>query len=386
MTLSACSGQSFPGSQLVSSLFNKESRPIPLPTLKEVTKSINTKKVWQVNTGSAVGAHKIHPYISGGSIFIAGGNTASSWHKDSAKPQWKINIGENISAGVNGGGSSNSQIFLGTSNGNAIALDSRNGKTLWIERLNSEILAVSQAQNNRVVFRTIDGKLYGLNSNTGEIIWQRSQPTPALSLYGSGVPLILGSDENSFVISGFDNGKIAAYSLLNGTPAWEATLAEPRGQSELDRMVDVDGKLKVMGTALFANALNGNATGISLKDGKLAWIKKFSSSTGFDANPQGLYSSDSEGNIWKFQPQTGTPVWKMDDLKRREPTTPILVNSSVIVVGDKQGNLHWINTETGKFVARDKGDPTGFSIAPEVVGNAVYSLGKSGVLTKLVLQ
>jgi len=383
-SLAACSGQSFPGSQLLGGLGSKESRPIPLTPLKPVTNTINIRKAWQVNTGSASKFSKTRPYISGETIYVAGNNIASAWHKNTAKPLWKINVGEIISAGVNGG--ANNQLFIGTSNGNAISLDARNGKILWIERLNSEILSVSRAHDNRVVFRTIDGKLHGLTSNTGEIIWQQSQPTPALSLYGASVPQIIGNSSNSFVISGFDNGKIAAYSLQNGSPVWVSTLAEPRGQSELDRMVDIDGKMKVMGKALFANSLNGNNAGISLKNGQLAWAKSFSSATGIDADPQGLYSSDTTGNVWKFQPLTGLPVWKMDDLKRYEPTTPILFNSSLLVVGDKKGNLHWINTTTGKFVGRVQGDPAGYSVAPLVAGNAVYALGKSGVLTKLVLQ
>ena len=115
----------------------------------------------------------------------------------------------------------------------------------------------------------------------------------------------------------------------------------------------------------------------------MAWAKRFSSSTGVDADPQGLYSSDSKGNIWKFRPQTGEPIWKMDDLMRREPTAPILFNSALLIVGDKQGNLHWINATNGQFVARLQGDPGGYAVAPVIKDNAAYVFGKSGILTKL---
>lgn len=383
--LTACSGQSFPGSQLLSS---QSSRPAPLKRLKKVTTTINAKKAWQVGTGNPMGENKIHPYLDNQAIFIAGGNSASSWQKSTGKLLWKSSIGETVSAGVNGTFAINSQshkaqqVFVGTTNGNAIALDANTGKIKWIERLSSEVLSISPSKNNRVAFRTVDGKLHGLNSNTGELIWQRSQKTPALTQSGASVPIIV----SPFVIAGFDNGKIAAYSLQNGKPAWEVTMALPRGDTELDRIIDIDGKLKPLGNALFAASLNGSSSGINLENGKQAWSRDFSSPSGVNVDPQGFYSSDDKGNVWKIDPRSGNPLWSMDDLQRRQPTVPAIVNSSLLVIGDKQGNLHWVNTSNGEFVARSKGDPAGYSVEPEVSGKSVYAFGKSGVLSKLVVQ
>ncbi len=378
-SLTACSGQSFPGSQLLDNLGSKASRPAPLKPLKAINNSINIQIAWQMNTGNANRFSKIHPFVNAESVVVAGSGSVSAWDKNSGKLQWRTRIGERISAGVNG---DDSQVFIGTSNGNAVSLDAKTGKTRWVERLSSEILSVSGARNNRVVFRTIDGKLHGLTSNTGENIWAQSQRTPALTLQGASVPVIIGK----YVIAGFDNGKIAAYTLAGGTKAWEISLAEPSGQNELERMVDIDGKLKIMGNALFASSLNGSISGINLLKGKAVWAKYFSSSTGVDADPQGLYSSDAKGNIWKFAPQTGQPIWKMDDLMRRQPSTPVLVKPGLLIVADKQGNLHWINATNGQFVARNKGDKAGYSVAPVpdyASANAVYAFGKNGVLSKL---
>lgn len=369
LTITACS-------QLLG---NKTSRPIPLKPLKAVISKIKTTTNWQVKTGSAMGENKVHPLLQGDTVFVAGGNTASAWSKSNGKLIWKTVIGENISAGVNRSLNNAKQVFIGTSNGNAISLDASNGKIQWIERLNSEILAVSPSNNGRVAFRTIDGKLHGLSTSTGELIWQQLQRTPPLTLMGASVPVIVGP----YVIAGFDNGKVAAYHLQTGEPAWEVALTLPRGRTELERIIDIDGKLKPIGSALFATSMNGSVSGIILKDGKVAWSKRFSSSTGVNANPRGLYSSDSKGNIWKMDPQTGNPIWKMDDLLRYEPTLPILVGSSHLVVADKKGNIHWINTMSGEFTTRVTGDPSGYSIEPEVDGNSIYAIGKSGLLSKI---
>jgi len=275
--------------------------------------------------------------------------------------------------------STSRQVFLGTNNGNAISLDAKTGKVLWIERLSSEVLSVSPSQNGRIAFRTVDGKLHGLSSSTGELIWQHTQASPTLTLNGASVPILIGP----LVVTGFDNGKIAAYQLQDGQKIWEVTVAKARGNTDLERIIDIDGKIMSLGNALFAASLNGNMNGIDLSKGTTAWTNSFSSSTGVNVNPEGLYSSDSKGNIWKIDPQTGNPAWKMDDLQRYHPTLPTLAGKSLLVVGDKKGNIHWINSKTGLFVARSKGDPAGYSVEPEVSGNTVYTLGRSGILSKL---
>ena len=371
------------GCSLTSQLLGtNKARPIPLKPLKKITPSISAKKVWEVRTGSATGYSKIHPYIDASSVYIAGNTIASAWQKSNGTLQWKTNIGEAITAGINGSSTKNSasqQIFLGTNNGNAISLDAKTGKVLWIERLSSEILSISPSQNGRVAFRTVDGKLHGLSSSTGELIWQHTQASPTLTLNGASVPILIGP----LVVAGFDNGKIAAYQLKDGQKAWEVTVAKARGNTDLERIIDIDGKIMSLGSALFAASLNGNMNGIDLAKGAKVWTNSFSSSTGVNVNPEGLYSSDSKGNIWKINPQTGDPVWKMDDLQRYYPTLPALAGKSLLVVGDKKGNIHWINSSTGLFVARTKGDPAGYSVEPEVNGNTVYTLGRGGILSKL---
>lgn len=369
-----------------------KSKAVVLKPLKEVKTSLKINKIWQVNTTSAMGENKLHPYLDTKTIYVAGGTSASAWQVSNGKAVWKTQIGENITAGVNGTLLSNpqtkravkttaDQVFIGTASGNAIALDAKTGTIQWIERLSSEVLSVSPSENGRVAFRTVDGKLHGLTAKTGELVWQRGQKTPALTQLGAGVPVIIAN----IVISGFDNGKVAAYDLQTGQQFWEVVLALPSGNSDLDQIVDVDGKLKPLGNALFATSLNGSTVGINLTTGKQAWAKAFSSPTGIEASDFGLFSSDDKGNVWAFDPQTGNPAWSLDDLQGRQPSVPILLNNSNLVVTDVQGNVHFIKATNGSFVARQKGDPKGYSVEPTVSGNNVYLIGKTGLLSKYSL-
>ena len=370
----------------------KKSEVAVLEPLKAIKTTLKTRSAWQVKTDSAMGENKLHPYTDRKLIYIAGGTTASAYQTSNGKVLWKTEIGETITAGVNGTLLSNpqarkkvkksaSQVFIGTSSGNAIALDAKTGKIQWIERLSSEVLAVSPSENGRVAFRTVDGKLHGLTAKTGELIWQHTQKTPALTQLGAGVPIIV----SNIVIAGFDNGKVAAYDLQAGQKLWEVVLALPSGSSDLDQIVDVDGKIKAMGNALFANSLNGSTVGINMESGKRAWAKAFSSPTGLDVSGFGLFSSDDKGNIWAFNPQTGEPAWSQNSLLGRQPSVPMLINNTTLVVTDIEGNIHFIKAETGTFIARQKGDPKGYSVEPTVSGKHVYLLSKTGLLSKYSL-
>lgn len=354
--------------------------PNPPKPLKEFSPTANVKTLWQVNTGSSTGKDyvRIHPYANESAVFAAGGRFASAWSKTNGGRIWQTPIDGEVTGGVNGGEGS---VFLGTSNGSAIALDAQTGKVRWSTRLSSEVLAVSSAQNGIVAFRTSDGALHGVAVQTGEILWQQLRQSPVLSLRGAGVPVLAGG----MVIAGFDNGVVTAFDMRNGNAIWEAVLSVPREGSDIDKITDVDGKLKTLGDALFAASYNGQIAGINMRSGSAAWAAPYSSYTGVDADPNGLYSTNSHGDLWKLAPLSGQPVWKMDDLASRQPTAPSLMGNYVMV-GDKEGFIHWINAETGKFAARTRGDNAGYTVSPLVDGNIAYTLGRGGLLSAFAIQ
>jgi outer membrane protein assembly factor BamB len=348
--------------------------------LKEFKPTANVRTLWQVSTGSNTGKDyvRINPYVDNAVVLVAGGHSASAWNKTNGGRIWQTPIDEDITGGVNSGDGS---VFLGTGEGSAIALDYQTGKILWSKRLNSEVLAVSPVRNGVVAFRTSDGQLYGLSTKTGEVLWQQVRQSPILSLRGAGTPVVVGD----MIIAGFDNGVVTAFDMQSGRPLWEVPLSVPRGSSDIDRMTDVDGKLKPLGEALFAASYNGQIVGINMRNGSIGWAAPYSSYNGVDADPKGLYTSSAEGDVWKLDPQTGHPIWKLDDLERRLPTAPTL-QGNYIVSGDSEGYLHWINTDNGQISARTRGDASGYTVSPVEADNIIYTFGRSGVLSAFSIQ
>jgi len=379
--ITACSGQSFPGSQLLGGQQQASYAAPILKPLKKITSDASSAKVlWQVNTGAAQNHVKIHPYVNNTAVYAAAGSQASAWNKSTGASLWKQSLGESITGGVNGGDGS---VFAGTLSGKAVAMDEKTGVIQWITDVKTEVLAVSKSNQNIVVVRTVDGKLHGLNSQNGEVLWQRIQRTPELSLYGASVPAVIGNG----VVAGFDNGVIAAYALDSGQPLWEIKLSTPKSNAETDKLVDIDGRLKVIGNALFTTNNNGRIVGISMNQGTVGWTRAFSSYTGAEANEGGVYSTDDKGTVWKLAPRTGQKIWDQNALENRQPTTPTLTqNGEHIIVADKQGNLHWISTKSGEITNRISGDPSGYNTPAVKSDDSIYTLGRSGVLTAIKSQ
>ncbi len=143
-----------------------------------------------------------------------------------------------------GPGAGNGLVLVCSSGGTLVALSASDGTERWRVELNSELLAAPVITADLVVVRTVDGKLYGLQAPDGRQRWVTDQQVPRLTLRGTSRPVIAGE----LVLAGFDNGRLMAVTLASGTTAWDVAVGQPRGSSELQRLIDIDSPVAVDGT------------------------------------------------------------------------------------------------------------------------------------------
>jgi outer membrane protein assembly factor BamB len=90
-----------------------------------------------------------------------------------------------------------------------------------------------------------------------------------------------------------------------------------------------------------------------------------------------LYVATSDGSVAALRRTDGTVVWQQDGLKRRGLSAPAVVGNAV-VVGDFEGYLHFLDRDTGKFVAREHPGGERISAPPVVLDNRVFVLDDGG--------
>ncbi len=238
-------------------------------------------------------------------------------------------------------------VVVGSGKGDVIALNASTGKELWRSRVNSELLSSPAISENVIVFRSVDGRLHGFDAHSGKLLWSVEQQMPRLTLRGTAIPVVA----KEVAISGFDNGKVMAVSLNTGDTIWDTVLAAPKGRTELDRLVDIDSAVHVVGDNVFAAGFQGRTAMLALDSGQLWWSHDMSSYRGLAVDADNLYVTESDGAVVAMRQRDGSELWRNDKIMRRGLSAPI-VTSTAIVVADYQGYLHWLDKNTGVLVAR----------------------------------
>ena len=250
-----------------------------------------------------------------------------------------------MSAGPGVGGG---LVVVGTNDGVVIAFEARRGKQLWKTKVSGEVLAAPLVAGNRVIVRTVDGRLRSLDAADGKEQWSAEEPVPRLSLRGTAPPVLAGEA----VLAGFDSGKVMAFAVADGRRAvadagqHAARPLRTRAPRRRRRAVHVDG-----GDA-FAVGYQGRVVMLALDSGQIWWGRELSSYRGLALDGDQLYVATSDGIVAALRRRDGTVLWQQDGLKRRGLSAPAVVGNAV-VVGDFEGYLHWLDRDTGKFVARE---------------------------------
>jgi outer membrane protein assembly factor BamB len=267
-------------------------------------------------------------------------------------------------------------VVVGTSEGEVVALSPADGKQLWRVRLNGEILAAPAISDRAVAVRTVDGKLRALAPKDGHELWTQDQPVPRLSLRGTSRPVIAGE----LTLCGFDNGKVIAVNMNDGSLQWEATVAPPHGRTELERLDDVDSTPHVSGADVFTVGFQGRVAMLALETGQVWWSHDASSYRGIALDDDALYMATADGEVVALRRKTGAEIWRQKALLHRGLSAVALTDNAV-VTADYRGNVHWLDKATGGLAARMSTGKVRISNPPVVSGNMIMVINDNGNIT-----
>jgi outer membrane protein assembly factor BamB len=363
---------------LIAAGCSKDKDVEPPATLVNFPETLPVKRLWDDGVGGGKKQTKLRlglgPAIDNGVVFAANNKGEMlAVSLETGRDLWVKKLKVPISAGPAAGFGI---VVAGTSKGAVIALDGATGRQLWRSQINSELLSSPAISANVIVMRSVDGRLNGFDTHTGKVLWSVEQQVPRLSLRGTATPTVA----KEIAISGFDNGKVMAVSLTTGDTIWDTALASPHGRTELDRLVDIDSAVRVVGDNVFAAGFQGRTAMLALDSGQLWWSHDMSSYRGLSVDGDNLYVTESDGTVVAMRQRDGAEVWRNDKLKRRGLSTPV-VTSTAIAVADFQGYLHWLDKNTGELVARQRiAKKQRVSNPPAGSGDTVVVLTDAGTL------
>jgi len=359
----------------VKNLFGGEDNTDPPTPLVEIETLAEIIKLWSKDTGKGSTKQflKLTPSHIQGKVFVADvrGNLLAI-DATSGNILWENDADLSITGGP---GSSETLTMIGSEEGDVLAYASESGDFLWQAKVSSEVLAAPQEAYGIVVVRTIDGKIYGLDAHDGSRLWIYDRTVPALTLRGTSNPVITGD----VVIAGFDGGRLAAIELHTGKLIWETSVSLASGRSQLERMVDIDSDPMIIGNDIYVATFQGRLASVALENGRITWTRDISSYAGLTSDGKNIYITDDQSHVWALERSSGNSVWKQENLFARQVTAPATIGD-LVVVGDLEGYLHWMDKSSGQFVARTQISKNPILAPPVAIEDIVYAYSSDGTL------
>lgn len=343
--------------------------------LVEFEPTARLKQLWSVGVGNGQGKglNKLQPVVVGELIYVASSDgRLAAVERGTGNKRWEKRLEKSLSGGV---GHYRDSLFLGTADGELMRLSSADGEVVWSIPVSGEILAPPQGNGRVVVVQTYDGKLHGYEQASGRRLWTYDSNVPVLTLRGTSTPII----SDGRVFAGFANGRVMAFDVRSGRIEWETRLAIPQGRSEIERIVDVDGSMALVGGELYAASYQGRIAAIEARGGNRIWQRDISSYSGVSVGFNNVYAADENGSVKAFLRNGQGLRWEQDALAYRELSRPTPVSSYLAVV-DLEGYLHLLSQVDGSFAAREKVDGKGARADMASDGRTLYVYGNSGKL------
>ncbi len=315
-----------------------------LSELTDIEKpSVQATLLWRSNL-SASADFDFTPAVADGFVYAASkkGDIVKI-NLSTGQQVWRIDIGEGLTGGV---GVAGGKLLVGSERGYLNAYD-LNGKPLWKTKLSSQVLSVPVPEDNIVVVRCGDSRIYGVKLNDGSKQWVYERSNPTLTIRSS-AGVAVG---DGFAYAGFAGGKMVAIRIDDGKPVWEVSVAQPKGTTEIERIADITSSPVIDGPLVYAVAYQGKVAAVERGSGRIVWNRDISSYTGLDADAGKVFIAHANSAVYALDYASGKTFWRQGDLKQRRITAPLPLDLAV-VVGDVEGYLHFLSRDDGSFIGR----------------------------------
>ena len=123
----------------------------------------------------------------------------------------------------------------------------------------------------------------------------------------------------------------------------------------------------------------GRIACVDAGNGTLRWARELSAAVGPGIDQRYVFAADDKGNLQAFARESGSNLWRNTSLAWRGLSAPVSFGRAV-VVGDRQGYLHFLSREEGAMLARLSTDGSAVSATPLVAGSSLIVQTQDGKL------
>ncbi|MEW8970635.1 MAG: carboxypeptidase regulatory-like domain-containing protein, partial [Mesobacillus sp.] len=267
------------------------------------------------------------------------------------------------------------KVVLVTDSGYVVALDAISGKEQWSVRIGSNNRSSPTIDGDTVYLSGgEDGKIYALDLKSGSVIW--TTVVGAMAIYES--PLLV--DGTLFVSSDLsEDAKITALNAENGEKKWSVDLGAPTyfGPSAGDGM-------------LFIGSYdNQKLRALRIEDGTEVWNKTLTNE-GIASKPvfvdgtlyvAGTNFNTEGGTLYALDSRTGVEKWKAGGIGDTQAGSPIVYENIVVIGSAVQPVLRAFDANNGKEIWNNRSVGTTLNSGSVSANGLLFFAGTSGNLS-----
>jgi outer membrane protein assembly factor BamB len=230
--------------------------------------------VWSLDIGTGNSAKSQitgTPVIGNGTVFVmnaASGVTAVS--RDGAV-LWNTSLapaGEKGTEGFGGGlALAGGRLFATTGFGEVLALSPETGGVLWRQRLSAVLRAAPVAEGGLVVAVARDDVAYGIDAETGRLLWDQSGIRGLAGLLGGAAPALSGG----LLALPYASGEVQALDPATGEFLWSELLFQGKRGLVRSRIGDISSDPVIHGGRVYFGSQGGELVAVSAETGERLW-------------------------------------------------------------------------------------------------------------------
>ena len=343
-----------------------------LAELPAIDPQISAKLVWSARVGTVNTPLEIEVEQASNSSAVTAASSdgvVASFDAATGRVLWRVQAGKSLSsgAGVNG-----DLAALVTEANELVAFNK--GVVAWRQKLAGTSFTAPLLKNGKVYVLGSDRSVSAFDGANGTKLWSQKRSNEALSLRQSGVLLAVG---DGLVAS--SSGKLTGLNPLDGNVRWERSIATARGTNEIERLVDLVGRVSVNDDVVCARAYRVSVGCIDALRGNLLWTKPAVGLEGVQGDARSLFGTESDGKVIAWNRSNGEKLWVNERLLGRTLTAPVVFDK-YIAVGDNAGFVHLLSKTDGAPLARLTADGSAIVAAPVMVGKTLVVMTKNGSL------
>lgn len=345
--------------------FGSAEKPKPAE-LQPNPNLLGVRQAWTARVGEV--AFPLVVAVNGSTVTMASNDGAvTAIDAGTGREVWRASAGAPLAAGV---GSDGTLAVVVTRNNDLVAFTG--GREAWRQRLPALAYTAPFVAGGRVFVLGGDRAVSAFDGATGRRLWTQQRQGEPLVLRQSGVLLAVGDT----LVAG-QGGRLAGLNPINGSIRWEVPIATARGINDIERLVDLVGRVSRVDNTVCARAFQAAVGCVDASRGAVLWTQRAAGADGVHGDGANVFGTESDGKVVSWKRDSGQRAWTNEKLLHRGVGTPLAIGSSV-VVGDSFGFVHLLSREDGSLLNRFATDGSPLAAAPVAAGNTLVVVTRNG--------